>query len=112
MKKQKYGNAKVIVDGIKFDSKLEAKTYQDLQYLVKAKKIEGLELQKTFVLQPSFKCNGKTERAITYKADFYYKQDGKEYCIDAKGFRTEVFKIKRKMFLFKYPHIVFIEVTK
>ena len=85
----KYFSKKVELNGIKFDSKLESKVYQDLTCLLKAGKISGLELQKSFELQPSFKYNGKTERAITYRADFYYLKDGKEYVADAKGFKTK-----------------------
>jgi len=108
----KYKNKKTIIDGFEFDSKLEARHYCELKLLLKAKVISDLTLQKVFLLQDKFEYDGKSERAITYVADFYYIKDGKEYVIDCKGFKTDVYKIKRKLFLFKYPHIVFKEVIK
>lgn len=108
----KYKNKKTIIDGFEFDSKLEARHYSELKLLLKAKVISELTLQKVFLLQDKFKYNGKLERTITYVADFYYIKNGEEYVIDCKGFRTDVYKIKRKMFLFKYPDVIFEEVIK
>ena len=110
--RSKYGNKKIIVDGFTFDSKLEAKRYNELKMLLKSGAIDCLVLQKEFLLQDKFKYNGKGERAITYVSDFYYTKNGVEFVEDAKGFKTDVYKIKRKMFLFKYPSINFKEVTR
>ena len=108
----KYKNKKVAVDGIEFDSKREAKRYGQLKLLEKAKLIKELELQKTFELQPSFKKNGKTYRSITYKADFYYYDNHLERYVveDTKGFKTETYKIKKKMFEYVYPELELIEL--
>lgn len=100
---RKYLNKKTIVDGISFDSKKEARRYQELKQLQQSGAITALRLQPVYELQPKFKCNGKTERAITYKADFEYIEDGKTIVEDTKGMLTEVFKIKRKLFLCRYP---------
>ena len=111
--KAKYGNKKTVIDGYVFDSKLEAKRFTDLKTMLKIGNISNLTLQKKFVLQDGFIYNGKAERAITYVCDFYYKdKQGNEIVEDAKGFKTDVYKIKRKLFLYKYPHIVFREVIK
>lgn len=111
--KAKYGNKKTIIDGYVFDSKLEAKRFIELKTMLKLGNISNLILQKKFLLQDSFKYNGKAERAITYVCDFYYTdKQGNEWVEDAKGFKTEVYKIKRKLFLFKYPHIKFMEILK
>jgi len=41
--------------------------------------------------------NGKL-RAITYIADFQYKdRDGLTYTLDAKGFKTPVYRLKKKL---------------
>ena len=68
--------------------------------------ISELKRQVRFELQPSFKHNGKTIRAIIYVADFtFYDKQGKFHIVDAKGSKdtlTETFKIKSKMFLYKY----------
>lgn len=97
----KYHSKKVIYSGHKFDSKKEMYYYIKLKQLQKEGKIKELELQKKYELQPSFKLNGKTRRAITYKADFVYK-DNKIHVIDVKGFKTDVYQIKKKLFEYKY----------
>ena len=98
----KYKNKKVVVDNILFDSKKEANYYIKLKILKDAGKISGLRLQEKFVLQPSFKLNGKTYRAITYVADFVYKDDKGMHVVDTKGYRTETYKIKKKLFMKKF----------
>lgn len=100
----KYYSKKVIVDNIKFDSKKEAKKYTELKLLLKAEIIKDLELQKKFELQPKYKINGKNIRAINYIADFVYWDINKNKIIveDTKGYRTEVYKIKKKIFEYKY----------
>lgn len=100
----KYHNKKVIVNGHKFDSIKEANYYNQLRLLQRAGLIRDLELQKTFILQPSFKLNNKTRRQITYKADFTYfsNEDNKIHVIDVKGFKTDVYNIKKKMFEYMY----------
>jgi hypothetical protein len=104
LKQSKYKNKKCIYNGIKFDSKKEMAYYIKLKMLEEKGKIKKLELQKTYELQPSFKVNDKTYRKITYKADFSYitTEDDKLHIVDTKGFRTEVYKLKRKMFAYKY----------
>ena len=103
----KYNAKRTTVDGITFDSKKEANRYKELKMLLKAKKIKELELQPKFELQPHYKRNGKTVRAITYIADFMYldTKSGKWIIEDVKGARTEVFNIKKKMLEYRYPDI-------
>ncbi|MBR6689723.1 MAG: DUF1064 domain-containing protein [Bacilli bacterium] len=104
VKQNKYKNKKVVYDGIKFDSNCEMAYYIKLKMLEEKGIIKDLELQKSFELQPSFKLNGKTYQKITYKADFSYVsvEDNKIHIVDTKGFRTDVYKLKRKMFAYKY----------
>ena len=108
----KYGSKKVIIDGIEFDSKKEGKRYLELKLLEKANEIRDLELQKVFELQPTFKKNGKTYRKITYKADFCYFsiKENKYICEDVKGFKTEVYKIKKKIFEYVYKDLELKEI--
>lgn len=100
----KYYSKKVIVDNIKFDSKKEANYYLKLKVLERAGIIKDLELQKEYILQDKFKLNNKTIRKITYKADFSYisASDDKLHIVDVKGFKTEVYKLKKKLFEYKY----------
>lgn len=107
---QKYRNKKVTIDGITFDSKTEAKRYTELKLLEKAGQIQGLELQKEYVLIPSQKINGRVaERAVKYKADFVYTENGKTVVEDTKGVRTKDYIIKRKLML--YVHGIKIKET-
>lgn len=105
MKVSKYRNKKT--NG--YDSAKEAYRAGKLKLLERAGEITDLKEQVTFILQDKFKRDGKVERAITYIADFVYIKDGKKIVEDVKGFRTDIFKLKRKMLLFRYPDIVFLE---
>jgi hypothetical protein len=68
-----------------------------LKILENAGVITNLERQFKIQLQPAFKHKGKTIQAIHYIADFIYEENGVIIIEDAKGFETEVFKIKAKM---------------
>jgi hypothetical protein len=104
--RNKYGNRMTEINGIKFASKKEACRYEELLWLEKAEKIENLELQKSFELQEAFvnKRGGQTIRPISYVCDFfYYDKENECYTVeDVKGLQTEVYKIKKKLFLKKY----------
>lgn len=100
----KYRNEKVYLDGIKFDSNRECQRYIELKTMLNAGLIKDLELQKRFVLQDGYSINGHKVRPITYKADFVYF-DVKSHKIvveDVKGMRTDVYKIKKKLFEYKF----------
>lgn len=101
---RKYHNKKVTYDGRTFDSIKEMNYYLKLKLLENAGKIKELELQKEFEIQPSYRLNNKSRRKITYRADFTYKttEDNQIHVIDVKGYRTDVYKIKKKMFEYKY----------
>lgn len=121
--KNKYQAKKVVVDDITFDSQKEARRYCELKMLERAGKITDLDLQKVFELIPaqyeetgevykSGKNKGQPKRgkcieqAVTYKADFYYKENGREVVEDVKGYRDPSsgayarYIIKRKMMLY------------
>ncbi len=101
----KYRNKKVQVDMYVFDSIQESRRYKELKLLERAGKIQNLELQPHFLLQDSFRKNGKTIRKIEYIADFKYIENGKTIVEDVKGIQTEVFKIKHKIFEKIYPEL-------
>lgn len=101
----KYKNKKVQIDMYVFDSIQESKRYKELALLEKTGKISNLELQPHFLLQESFKKNGKTYRKIEYIADFKYIENGKTIVEDVKGLQTDVFKLKHKLFEKKYPEL-------
>jgi hypothetical protein len=93
------------MDGYKFDSKVEAKYYEQLKWSQEHKQIKFFRLQPRYLLQEAFKKNGITFRKIEYVADFEVTNlDGSISVIDVKGVETEAFKIKRKLFEKIYPH--------
>jgi hypothetical protein len=100
----KYNNAKY--NG--YDSKKEAKRAAELKLLEKAGEITSLQEQVPYELIPSQYriVNGKRrciERAMKYIADFQYvDKDGNTVVEDAKGYRTEVYRIKKKLMLYFY----------
>ena len=108
----KYGAKKTSIDGIKFDSQKEANRYLDLLVLQKTGLIQDLHRQVRFELQPSYKKNGKTVRPIYYVADFVYYDTfkGQKIVEDTKGYRTEIYKLKKKLFEYKYPELEIKEV--
>lgn len=113
---RKYHNTKTVADGIKFDSKLEAERYAQLKILERAGVIRELELQPSFELLPSFRKNGKTWRKTVYKADFRYilVKDDRIIIEDVKGSTaviTDVFRLKQKLFEYKYPDYTISIVT-
>jgi hypothetical protein len=103
----KYSAKRTELDGYKFDSKAEANWYLVNKSRLQQCEIAELEVHPKFVLQQAFQYNGKTERAIVYEADFAYMENGVYVVEDVKGMQTPVFKIKRKMFLSKYPKVDF-----
>ena len=98
---QKYRNQKTMLDGILFDSKHEAEHWAWLKILERTGQITDLKRQVHFELQEGFKFKGRSYRPITYIADFVYYQNGQMVVEDAKGMRTEVYKIKKKLMLYK-----------
>ena len=111
----KYHNSAVIVDGISFQSRKEARRWRELKIMESAGMIHGLTRQKKYVLIPAQrepdtvgkrggKIKGKLiERECAYYADYtYYDKDGREVVEDVKSpaTRTEQYKIKKKLMLY------------
>lgn len=105
----KYHARKCVIDGITFDSKREAKRYSELKLLERAGAIKGLRRQVRYELIPAFDCGGKHYRPTSYVADFVYTdcKTGAEVVEDCKGFRTDVYKIKAKLFAYKFGVSIF-----
>ena len=104
--KNKYNNKKVAIDGIVFDSKNEALYYEALKDMKAKGLIKDFELQPEFILQEGFEKDEKKYRAIKYTADFrVLTNNDYSYIVDVKGMLTTEFKIKMKLFNYKYPDI-------
>lgn len=109
-KESKYHAQKVEVDGKKFDSKHESRDYLKLKSMENSGIISNLQTQVSFELQPKYVTkDGRKIRSISYVADFVYERDGQTYVQDSKGFRTKEYALKRKMFEYRYPDIIFVE---
>lgn len=119
MRRRKYGNTKITVDGIQFDSKREAARYQELKLLERAGVISFFQRQTKFQLIPDQHAPSNAvytkgprkgqrkpgkllEHECSYIADFCYIQNGETVVEDAKGYRTEVYRIKKKLMLERY----------
>lgn len=122
MRMNKYQAIKTCVNGIEFDSRKEARRYQELLLLQRAGVILNLRMQEKFLLIPSQfetvetgeyyqtgarKGTPKTkevcvEKPVVYVADFVYEQDGKTVVEDTKGFKTKDYIIKRKLLLWTH----------
>lgn len=105
-KKTKYKANKCVYNGIRFDSQKERDRYIQLLSMEKEDIIENLQLQVPFVLQDAFEIKGRKIRPIKYIADFTYVQDGEEVIEDVKGKRTQVYDIKKKMFMYRYKKYI------
>ena len=111
-RRNKYHNKKTVLDGHEFDSEYESEKYAELLLLEKSGEITDLKLQPVFVLIPTIRDgSGKViQRAVTYKADFSYLdlRTGRVEVLDAKGVKTDVYKLKKKMMLYFHG----IEITE
>jgi hypothetical protein len=127
MRYQKYNNKKIEINGIKYDSKKEAKRHQELLLLERAGVIKNLQTQVKFELVPAqyetvrtgefYKIGKKkgqpktkevcVEQSVVYYADFVYEEAGKQIVEDTKGMRTTEYIIKRK--LMRYIHNIQIK---
>ena len=92
MKPSKYGNKRITVDGVNYASRREAQRSAELKLLERAGHISGLRLQPRFPII----VNGL--KVCTYVGDFAYRDaSGAEVVEDAKGFKTDIYKLKRKL---------------
>ena len=80
-KKSKYHNQKIVINGISFDSKKEARRYELLMYAQQVRVISDLRLQHDFTLQDAYTTpGGERIRAIRYRSDFTYKVQTADLC--------------------------------
>lgn len=122
MRINKYKAIKCTVNGIEFDSRKEARRYQELSLLERAGAILNLRRQEKFLLIPSqfetiptgeyYKVGAKkgqpktkevcVENSVVYIADFVYEENGKLVVEDTKGIKTKDYIIKRKLMLYTH----------
>lgn len=100
--RSKYHAKKTTVDGITFDSRREADRYLVLKSMEEGGGIENLRRQVRYELVPAFDVDGRHYRPVYYVADFVYMENGKEVVEDVKGMRTDVYRLKAKLFAYRY----------
>ena len=102
-KKSKYFAVKTEVDGIVFDSKLEAARYKILKKRQDGGEISDLQTQVKFPY--ALTVEGKEKKICSYIADFKYKREDKWVIEDTKGVITQVFSLKKKLVEALYPGV-------
>lgn len=116
-KESKYHNRKADYrdpktgETITFDSEKERDYYLLLKDRERRGEIRYLNRQFEIEIQPAFTdIKGTKIRAIKYKADFYFYDRSLETwrVIDVKGYKTEIYKLKKK--LLAYRGIIIEEV--
>ena len=105
--RSKFGNKKVTIDKITFDSKMECEYYLYLKDQLKLERIKDLKLQVEF----PFTIGGK--KIFKYIADFVYYDvaTSRIIIVDVKGYKTDVYRIKKKIIEAHY-NIRITEITK
>jgi hypothetical protein len=94
-RKHKYGATPTVVDGIRFDSKREARCYESLKARQQAGEVAF------FLRQVPIHLPGGTKLVIDFLVFF---TDGRQpEFMDAKGHETAVFKVKRREVEAAYP---------
>lgn len=114
-RESKYHNKKDSRGEISFDSKKEARRYDELIILLRAGKIRDLKLQAQYTLQESYVTpDGERVRAIRYVADFAYERAaipdraGDIHWlpvvedVKSRATKTDKYKIKAKLFRERY----------
>lgn len=117
-KRSKYRNEPVVIDGIRFDSKREGNRWLELKALEAAGEISHLELQPKFYLYGAkgpvlIRSKGYPNgRRAVWKGDFAYfcSIRNKRICEDVKGFRTQIFILKKAVVEACYPGLEIVEI--
>ena len=114
VKKPKYRNRKAeyydpgLKDTITFDSEKERDYYLLLKDRERRGEIIDLKRQVEIEIQPGFILpSGEKIRPITYRADFTYYDniDSSVHIIDVKGYKTEIYKLKKKLLAYQGYYI-------
>jgi hypothetical protein len=84
----------------RFDSKKELARWNELLLLQRCGEISGLTRDRK---QCTFDLHGVDGSVVCrYVGDFCYVEAGRQVVDDAKGMKTQVYRIKRKLFLAEY----------
>ena len=103
-KRHKYNATKVELDGYKFDSQKEARYYSELVIRKRTHDIFDFVVKPKFILQNDFVLRDGTKiRSIIIEPDFQIiHNDYSTEFVDVKGKITPDWKLKWKMFKYKF----------
>jgi len=93
-RKAKFRNIPTEVDGIKFDSRAEARRYGELKLLERAGEIHGL------TLQPKFPLTVGATHVCDYVGDFMFSDKAGVSIVEdvkSKATKTPVYRLKKKL---------------
>ena len=103
--KNKYGAQQIVVDGVLFHSKGEARFWEVLRLREKAGEIYGLERQKVYQIS----IEGVKICKLIVDFAYYSRDDNQFHAADWKGVVTPMFRLKAKMV--KAQHGVIVEIV-
>ena len=99
---------------LRFDSRKEARRFDELSAMLRAGKIRDLQLQPSFTLKEAYTTTeGIRVRAIRYQADFSYERRGESWDggeswtrvvedVKSKATKTRVYEMKKKLMREKF----------
>jgi hypothetical protein len=96
----KYGNTKCSVGSETYRSKREMRRHQSLLLLQREGTIRNLRREVVYVLADAVTIQGRRRPSLRYVADFVYEHGQVDWATvveDAKGVRTEGYRIKRHL---------------
>lgn len=97
-RQNKFRAKPTLVDGIRFDSRKEARRYQELRLLERAGEIKDLKLQEAIFLQgQKGPLLTRTGRKMRLTVDFFYTcaATGDPVYEDTKGVRTKDYEVRK-----------------
>lgn len=108
--RMKYKNETQTVDGINFHSKKEAGYYQQLKLEQRCKIIKSFERQVAFDLYAAHDVENPKfldyRKVCVHIVDFVVTlPDGSREVREVKGFSTDIWDLKRKLFESNYPDL-------
>ena len=107
--RNKFGAVRSEAKGEHYDSKHEMRAITDLRYLMESGEADFEDLRRQ--VDFPFVVNGV--KICTYKADAVVtiKDTGKQRVFEPKGFRTDVYRIKKRLMQALYPDVELVEIT-
>ena len=101
----KYHNRPLRVDGLRFDSRAEARRYQLLRLLERAGAISDLRVHPRYTLLGPSDVDWWQGPPWCYVGDFAYVEAGRHVVEDVKGAETAMFRLKARVFRARYHQV-------